>query len=93
MEICTKVLQISWNTHILPVSTGTWQGKSKIRTAHHSPCKFFDVCIAAREIVVPMIPDVEAEDDTSYFEEYDDAEEHTERVRLLIDSTSAAVYN
>ena len=77
----------------MPVLTGTWQGKSKSRTATHSSRKIFDICIAAREIVVPMIPDVEAEDDTSYFEEYDDAEEHTERVRLLTHSTSATVYN
>jgi len=31
-----------------------------------------------------MIPDVEGEDDTSYFEEYDDEEEHPNRVRLLV---------
>jgi hypothetical protein len=39
-------------------------------------------CIVAvtREIVVPMIPDVEGEDDTSYFEEYDDEDEHVNRV-------------
>jgi len=27
-----------------------------------------------------MIPDVEGEDDTSYFEEYDDEEEHPNRI-------------
>jgi len=40
--------------------------------------------MSRREIVVPMIPDVEGEDDTSYFEEYDDEEEHSNRVRLLV---------
>ena len=34
-----------------------------------------------REIVVPMIPDIEGENDTSYFEEYDDEDEHVEHVR------------
>ena len=33
-----------------------------------------------REIVVPMIPDIEGENDTSYFEEYDDEEEHVEHI-------------
>lgn len=28
-----------------------------------------------------MIPDVEGADDTSYFEEYEDDDEHTDRVR------------
>merc|ERR1711988_1145359 len=35
-----------------------------------------------KEIVVPMIPDVEGADDTSYFEEYDGDDEHTDRVRI-----------
>lgn len=33
-----------------------------------------------KEIVVPMIPDIEGENDTSYFEEYDDEDEHVEQV-------------
>ena len=28
-----------------------------------------------------MIPDIEGENDTSYFEEYDDEDEHVEHVR------------
>lgn len=31
-----------------------------------------------------MIPDIEGENDTSYFEEYDDEDEHVEHVRTLL---------
>ena len=33
---------------------------------------------------MPMIPDIEGENDTSYFEEYDDEDEHVEHVRCLV---------
>jgi serine/threonine protein kinase/CRP-like cAMP-binding protein len=35
-----------------------------------------------KQIPVPMIPDVDGENDTSYFEEYDDDDEHMETVRV-----------
>lgn len=31
-----------------------------------------------------MIPDIEGENDTSYFEEYDDEDEHVEHVRHVV---------
>ena len=40
----------------------------------------FSSFVLRREIVVPMIPDIEGENDTSYFEEYDDEEEHVEHI-------------
>ena len=63
---------------------------------HHQPWRFHDsgvlspvrlrphccrcLLVFFREIPVPMVPEIDGENDTSYFEEYDDDDEHQEMI-------------